>query len=78
MNENEALESVKQWMFENLLNVNIVEPPYGNYCFYGIDPDDYFIFSYGLKSDPLFVGSSPIIGVNKKDGLIMNLGRCGE
>jgi len=35
-------------------------------------------FSYSLKSDSLFVGSSPIIGVHKKDGKITCLGRCGE
>ena len=75
MIKDEAFAVAKQWLFGYDSSLDLIEPPFASDSFYGIDPNDYFIFSYGSKSDSQDIRSSPLIGINKDSGRIRYLSR---
>ncbi len=75
MIQDEAFAVAKQWLFGYDSSLNLIEPPLENHLFDGIDPNDYFIFSYGSKSDPPALAGFSLVGINKDNGRIRYLGK---
>ncbi len=75
MLKDEALAVAKQWALGYDSNLDTIEPPYENYHFSEIDPNEYFIFSYGSKRELSIVESVPLVGIKKENGRIKYFGR---
>jgi len=75
MIKDEAFAVAKQWLFGYDSCLDLIEPPFASNSFYGIDPNDYFIFSYGSKNHPSAAGNSTLVGIKKDNGRIRYLSR---
>ena len=78
MIQDEAFAVAKQWLFGYDSSLDLIEPPSEGHFYYGIDPKDYFIFSYGSKSDSPALAGFSLVGINKDNGRIRYLGKHRE